>query len=47
MIDIEDRDIVLIGMPKGVGSVGTNDVIEAGLIADGKEMKETECAYRR
>lgn len=40
VMDIEEGDIVLTGTPKGVGPVGTGDVMTAGLIVDGKEIEE-------
>lgn len=40
VMDIEEGDIVLTGTPKGVGSVGTGDVMTCGLVVDGKEIEE-------
>jgi len=40
VMDIQEGDIVLTGTPKGVGPVGTGDVMTAGLIVDGKEVEE-------
>lgn len=36
---LEKGDIVLTGTPKGVGTVVTGDVIEAGIRVDGKEVE--------
>ena len=40
VMTLEKGDIVLTGTPKGVGSVVTGDVIEAGLRVGGKEVVE-------
>jgi acylpyruvate hydrolase len=40
VMDIEEGDIVLTGTPKGVGPVGTGDVMSCGMIVDGKEIEE-------
>jgi len=40
VMDIQEGDIVLTGTPKGVGPVGTGDVMTAGLIVDGQEIEE-------
>lgn len=40
VMDIEEGDIVLTGTPKGVGSVGTGDVMTCGLVVDGNEIEE-------
>lgn len=40
VMDIEEGDIVLTGTPKGVGPVGTGDVMTAGLRVEGKEVEE-------
>ena len=39
---LEKGDIVLTGTPKGVGTVVTGDVIEAGIRLDGKEVEEAK-----
>ena len=40
VMTLEKGDIVLTGTPKGVGSVVTGDVMEAGMRVQGKEMEE-------
>jgi len=40
VMDIEPGDIILTGTPKGVGPVGTGDVMTCGLVVDGKEIEE-------
>ncbi|EME44280.1 hypothetical protein DOTSEDRAFT_129926 [Dothistroma septosporum NZE10] len=40
VMTLEKGDIVLTGTPKGVGTVVTGDVIEAGLMIDGKDVEE-------
>lgn len=40
VMTLEAGDIVLTGTPKGVGPVGTGDVMRAGMKVDGREVKE-------
>ncbi|GAB7343329.1 hypothetical protein MBLNU457_1377t1 [Dothideomycetes sp. NU457] len=40
VMTLEKGDIVLTGTPKGVGPVGTGDVMTAGLRVDGKDIAE-------
>lgn len=40
VMTLEKGDIVLTGTPKGVGTVVTGDVIEAGIRVGGKELEE-------
>ena len=40
VMTLDKGDIVLTGTPKGVGSVGTGDIMKAALSVDGKEIKE-------
>lgn len=40
VMTLEKGDIVLTGTPKGVGTVVTGDVIEAGMKIEGKEVEE-------
>lgn len=42
VMTLEEGDIVLTGTPKGVGPVVTGDVMEAGLIVDGKEVEQAK-----
>lgn len=42
VMTLEKGDIVLTGTPKGVGPVVTGDVMEAGLIIDGKEVEQAK-----
>lgn len=42
VMTLEKGDIVLTGTPKGVGPVVTGDVMEAGLIVDGKELEKAK-----
>ena len=39
---LEKGDIVLTGTPKGVGTVVTGDVMEAGIRIQGKEVEEAK-----
>ena len=40
IMTLEKGDVVLTGTPKGVGSVGVGDVMEAGLRVSGAEVEE-------
>ncbi|ORY14995.1 hypothetical protein BCR34DRAFT_598701 [Clohesyomyces aquaticus] len=40
VMTLEEGDIVLTGTPKGVGPVGTGDVMRAGLKVDGRDIEE-------
>lgn len=40
VMTLEKGDVVLTGTPKGVGKVAAGDVMEAGLLVDGEEIKE-------
>ncbi|KAK4565540.1 hypothetical protein LTR86_004157 [Recurvomyces mirabilis] len=40
VMTLEPGDVVLTGTPKGVGSVGSGDVMECGLRVGGKEVEE-------
>ena len=40
VMTLEKGDLVLTGTPKGVGEVITGDLVEAGLMYDGHEVKE-------
>ena len=40
VMTLEKGDILLTGTPKGVGPVGTGDVLTAGIRVDGKEIEE-------
>jgi len=42
VMTLEKGDIVLTGTPKGVGTVVTGDVIEAGMTVGGKEIEEAK-----
>ena len=42
VMTLEKGDIVLTGTPKGVGSVKTGDVMEAGMRIQGKEVEEAK-----
>jgi len=42
VMTLEKGDIVLTGTPKGVGPVGTGDVMTAGIRVDGKELEEAK-----
>ncbi|PPJ51538.1 hypothetical protein CBER1_09192 [Cercospora berteroae] len=42
VMTLEEGDIVLTGTPKGVGPVVTGDVMEAGLVVDGKEVEQAK-----
>ena len=42
VMTLEKGDIVLTGTPKGVGPVGTGDVMTAGIRIDGKELEEAK-----
>lgn len=37
---IQKGDIILTGTPKGVGRVVPGDIMKAGIVVDGKEIKE-------
>ncbi|TKA70274.1 hypothetical protein B0A49_06670 [Cryomyces minteri] len=42
VMTLEKGDIVLTGTPKGVGKVGSGDVMRAGMKVDGKEIEEAK-----
>ncbi|KAK5009520.1 hypothetical protein LTR60_005181 [Cryomyces antarcticus] len=42
VMTLEKGDIVLTGTPKGVGRVGSGDVMRAGMKVDGKEIEEAK-----
>lgn len=40
VMTLEKGDIILTGTPKGVGPVGTGDILTAGIRVNGKELEE-------